>query len=102
MLQRSMSAKSDFLGISASLLCILHCLALPVLVSVENVFLFADTGHWHGMDYLFIALGILAVIISSRNTNIYSIKLGLWLVISIFSVSILLHKTWPLMIYIST
>src|SRR5690606_28671401 len=66
------------------------------------MYMYASPEHWHGLDYLFIVFGILAVILSSRKTSIPVIKLGLWLVISIFSLSILFHDIWPGMIYVST
>lgn len=102
MLQRSKTPKSDILGISASLLCVLHCLSLPVLASAGNAYMYSGFGQRHGLDYLFILFGFAAVFFSSRKSSNFPIKLGLWLVISIFSLSILLHDSWPGMIYVST
>src|SRR5690606_4429921 len=98
MLQRIKDIQSDLLGISASLLCILHCLALPFLISTGNVFLFTDATHWHGMDYLFIIFGLLAVYISAGKSSASSIKLGFWMFFSVFTLSVLFHDSWPGMI----
>ncbi len=93
--------KSDFLGITSSILCLLHCLAFPVLLSVGYLFSFSISGHWHTLDYLFIVLGTVAAWASARKTPIPAIKLAFWITIFIFSLSILLHDLWAGMIYLS-
>jgi len=94
-------SKSDLLGISSSLLCLLHCLAFPVILSGGYLFNYSLQGHWHGTDYLFVMLGIVAVWASARKTSFRALKLAFWLTILVFSFSILFHDQWPGMIYIS-
>lgn len=94
-------SKSDLLGISSSSLCLLHCLAFPLILSIGYLFNYTLTGHWHAMDYLFVVLGVAAVWASARKTSFPMLKLGFWLTILVFSFSILFHDQWSWMIYVS-
>lgn len=49
---------ADYLGLSASTLCLLHCLAVPVLFAVFSVSLSSAQG-W--LEYIFVGLMLLAV-----------------------------------------
>jgi hypothetical protein len=53
----------DFLGISASLLCAIHCAVLPVIISISAV---SHQGHlWHQvMDFIFLPIAILLIVYS--------------------------------------
>lgn len=84
--------KSDLIGISASIACIIHCLAAPALVSLGYVFNITIVGQWHLLDYFFIALAVAAVYLSARNTPSLILKSLFWVFVSIFSASILLHE----------
>lgn len=113
MLQRikRVSAQSaDFMGISASILCLIHCLAFPVLISLGFIFSPVDNHthehdhvhfDWHWMDFLFVALAIWAVYNAVKSTQSKSIKIALWIAVSIFSVGVLLHDVFSWMLYIS-
>src|SRR5690606_25238618 len=94
-------SKSDLLGISSSLLCLLHCLAFPVMLSAGYLFNYSLQGHWHGTDYLFVVLGLVAVWASARKTSFLALKLAFWLAILVLSLLILFHGQWSGMIYIS-
>jgi hypothetical protein len=98
--QPSMS-KSDLIGISSSILCLLHCLALPLILSMGYLFNHSVSGHWHSLDYLFILMGTVAAWVSARRTSLPALKLAFWIAIFIFSLSILLHDLWSGMIYLS-
>lgn len=95
-------SRSDLLGVSTSLLCLLHCLAFPVVLSTGYLFNYSLQGHWHGTDYIFVLLGMVAVWASARKTPFLALKLAFWLAILVFSLSILFHDRWSWMIYIST
>lgn len=94
-------SKSDLVGISSSFLCLLHCLALPILISMGYIFNFSLPEHWHGVDYIFITLGLIAAWTAARKTSSRTLKLGFGLTILIFSFSVLLHEQWYWMIYLS-
>ncbi len=102
---KSFSSKSaDLLGISASVLCMIHCMVFPVMVSMGYVFRQAeeiDHEHWHFLDYVFIALAVLAVVNAAKNTNSDGIKIALWIAVSIFSIGVMLHEYAPWMLVIS-
>jgi hypothetical protein len=98
--QLSMS-KSDLIGISSSILCLLHCLAFPLILSAGYLFNYSISSHWHGLDYVFILLGTVAAWASARKTTIPALKLAFWIAIFIFSLSILFHGLWSGMIYMS-
>lgn len=95
-------SRSDLLGVSTSLLCLLHCLAFPVVLSTGYLFNYSLQGHWHGTDYIFVLLGMVAVWASARKTPFLALKLAFWLAILVFSLSILFHDSSSWMIYIST
>lgn len=109
--------KADFLGMSASVLCMIHCLALPLFVAlgfvVKNMDGHAghdhhhDHGHfhfhwdWHLLDYFFIVLALVAVYQASKQAASRAIKLALWMSVSIFSIAILLHDWNQYMLVVS-
>ncbi|MFC0655006.1 MerC domain-containing protein [Mongoliitalea lutea] len=110
--------KADFLGMSASVLCMIHCLAVPLFVSLGFIVKNMDghAGHhhhdhehgyfhfhwdWHMLDYLFILLALVAVFQASKQANSRAIKLALWMSVSIFSVAILLHDLHNSMLFVS-
>lgn len=92
---------SDFLGIVSSFVCLVHCLAFPLMLSAGYLFSFLGSGHWHSLDYLFVGLGTIAAGISARRSAVPAIKLAFWITIFIFSLSILLHDLWIGMVYLS-
>jgi cell division protein FtsW (lipid II flippase) len=101
---------ADMMGISASVLCMIHCLAFPVMISLGYMVKYSDTHdhdhdhehfHWHWMDYFFIALAIWAVYNAAKNTHSKRIKIALWIAVIIFSIAILLHEWNPVMIAVS-
>ncbi|WP_373523509.1 MerC domain-containing protein [Aquiflexum sp.] len=104
---RKLSSQSaDMLGISASVLCMIHCMAMPVMISLGYIFKFSEDHdhaheHWHWMDYFFVILAVWAVYNAAKNTHFMRIKIALWIAVSIFSVAILLHDLNPLMIVLS-
>lgn len=104
---RKLSSQSaDMLGISASVLCMIHCLAFPVMISLGYLVNFSDDHdhsheHWHWMDYFFVILAVWAVYNAAKNTHSMRIKIALWIAVFIFSIAILLHELNLYMIVIS-
>ena len=91
--------RADLIGVGGSILCIVHCLVLPVLVLTGAWA--GSEGHWESLDYFFILLAVLAVYFSVRDLAHPLIRLGLWLSWVGFSVSILLHEAYPKALYAS-
>lgn len=101
---------ADIMGISASILCMIHCLAIPVMISIGFIFSPVDShthehdhGHfdWHWVDFIFVAFAILAVANAAKSTQSKSIKIALWVAVSIFSIGVMLHDVFNWMLYIS-
>ncbi len=77
---------SDYLGISSATVCLIHCLATPILMSLGISV--HDHGHahdhgWtmllsHGWDFLFLGIGFLAVLWSANHTKHLGRKVLLW------------------------
>ncbi len=98
------SRSADLLGISASVLCMIHCMVFPVFISLGFIFQHGeehDHDHWHFLDYIFIALAVWAVFTATKNTNSNGIKIGLWTAVSIFAVGVALHDWNPWMVIVS-
>lgn len=82
---------SDKIGITASILCLIHCLALPILFTVS-----ADTLHLvdHEMpiiDYIFAGVALIAAYFSARKTTNPKIKLAFGIGWTFFIAGVLLH-----------
>ena len=90
---------ADLLGIGSSVLCIIHCLLLPVMLLAGSF-----SGHlhrWALLDYVFVVLAGVAVFFSARQLKSNPIRIGLWLSWLGFSVSILLHEQYTEALYAS-
>ena len=90
---------SDLIGIGSSVLCIIHCLLLPVLILAGS--LTGDTHRWAWLDYLFIFLAALAVFYSTRRLKSTFLRRGLWLTLPVFSGAVVFHEHHPAALYIS-
>lgn len=87
-----LSRKADYIGITGSVLCILHCLVTPVLLMTTS--LLHDEHLRIGflsLDYLFIGVNVVAVYFATRHPIPVLIKLALWGFLALFSVAILLE-----------
>jgi hypothetical protein len=103
-LKRISASTADMIGISASLLCLIHCLAFPLLISFGFFFGAMDEHgheHWHWLDYAFICLAILAVYFAAKSAHRQWIKPALWITVLLFSGAILLHEDYPFMLFVS-
>lgn len=85
--------KADYVGILGSLLCIVHCLALPVLALGTSI------GHDHhahigflSLDYLFILVNAIAVYFATRDHRSVLVKVLLWSALVIFGVSLVFEE----------
>ena len=86
------SQKSDWVGILSSVGCILHCLAMPVVIYASGAALHGEHTEW--LDYLFVAVAAGAVMYSVRQAHSLAVKLlliGAWL---LFSVGVVLQPAF--------
>ncbi|MRS59986.1 MerC domain-containing protein [Larkinella terrae] len=88
-----LNRKADYIGISGSVLCIIHCMITPILL-VSSSFLTNDTVRFGylSLDYVFIGVNIVAVYFATRHFTTPAIKAGLWFFLSVFAVAILLEE----------
>lgn len=83
--------KADYVGITGSILCIIHCLVTPLLVMTSTL-LNHDTLRigFLSLDYLFIGVNIVAVWSASRHTS-RRIAIALWSFLILFATGLLLE-----------
>ncbi len=102
---------ADYLGISSATLCLIHCLATPVLMLMGVAVHGAHEGHdhshgWmvllgHGWDFLFLGIGFLAVLWSTSHTHHLGRKILLWLSFVFLAGAILLEHMGPVFQYLT-
>jgi len=76
--------KSDTLGVCASALCMVHCIATPFLflataTTCSQSCCSAAPAWYQWLDYLFVFVSFFAVIQSTKSSNSSWIKYGLWI-----------------------
>lgn len=102
MKRTSISNKADYIGITGSVLCIIHCLITPVLLLTSS--LFQDSALRVGylsLDYVFIGVNIVAVYFATRHYALPAIKRSLWGFLGLFSMALLLEDAAPIFEYIA-
>ncbi len=94
--------KADYIGITGSVLCLVHCLAAPVLVMTSNL-LRNDTlrAGFLSLDYVFIVINIIAVYFAARQHTSSAIRTALWSFLFIFAVGLLLEDVSPVFEYVA-
>jgi len=86
--------KSDWMGMAASVACLIHCSAAPLLFLLQPLLAgaaVADHHHHHEQSlwhYVFFALALLAVWYSSRSSDSRAIRFGLWASLTAFGIGI--------------
>jgi len=65
------NSKSDLFGVFASGLCMVHCLATPLLFVVQASATCSDVGPlwWRTLDYLFLGVSFFAIRQSAKTTT---------------------------------
>jgi hypothetical protein len=84
--------KSDWVGIFSSAGCILHCLAMPLLIYLSGSALHRNEPEW--LDYLFVGLAAVAVYYSVRQSHLLGIRLLLIFAWLLFSLSVILQSVF--------
>jgi MerC mercury resistance protein len=98
--------KADYIGITGSVLCIIHCMTAPILVMASGLFHddALQTGFL-GLDYVFITVNIAAVYFATRQHTSLAIRTALWSFLALFAVALLLEdvsKSFEYMAYIAS
>ena len=69
--------KADLIGVISSGLCLLHCLATPLLFALQTQIINYDSNKpswWSGLDIIFIILSALAIYKTTHTTTSKWIK----------------------------
>ena len=73
--------KSDAIGAIVSTLCVIHCLMTPLLFAAQSYIAIQHEAipfWWKNLDFLFVAISIVAVYRSARNSTNRLIKSAFW------------------------
>lgn len=87
--------KSDTIGAFASSLCVIHCLATPLLFIAQTGAVYKSNEAlfwWGNLDYLFLGISFLAIYRSTQTTSLKSMKYALWTSWTLLLVLILNEK----------
>ena len=98
----ALSRKADYIGITGSVLCIIHCLVTPVLLVSSS--LLQDSplrAGYLSLDYVFIGINIVAVYFATRHVVSVPIKRSLWGFLTLFSIALVLEHTIPVFRYVA-
>ena len=88
---RESGLKVDYLGAVASFLCMIHCLATPIVFVAKACSLTccAETPVWWKMiDYVFLIVSFLAIFFATKETSKTWMKAALWSTWSMLLVTI--------------
>jgi hypothetical protein len=89
-----LSRKADYIGITGSVLCIIHCLITPVLMMSTALMKHGELRFGYlSLDYVFIIINIIAVYSATRHHASPVIKRSLWGFLTLFAVAIILEDT---------
>ncbi|GAB4040379.1 MerC domain-containing protein [Spirosoma gilvum] len=97
-----LSRKADYIGITGSVLCIIHCMITPIMLLTTSLMQNSTLRvSYLSLDYVFIGVNIVAVYFATRHYAPPVIKWGLWSFLSLFSIALLLEETAPVFEYIA-
>ncbi|MDO6437801.1 MerC domain-containing protein [Cyclobacterium sp. 1_MG-2023] len=92
---------SDTLGAIAGALCVVHCMATPlvfILLNCPTETCIGVAGLWSNLDYFFLFVSFIAVSRSSQNTSRDFMKPALWSSWLLLFLLILIEKnSWYLL-----
>ena len=93
--------KADYLGITGSVLCIIHCLITPILLVTSNILQHdALRIGYLSLDYVFIGVNIVAVYFATRHYAASAVRVALWSFLTVFSIAIILEDVNPFFEYL--
>ncbi len=88
----TLTSKADYIGITGSLLCIIHCLATPILLLTVNFAHESLKVGYLSLDYVFIVVNIFAVYHATKHAHSVVIKRALWSFLVLFTACLLLEE----------
>lgn len=88
-------SRSDLYGSAASSLCLIHCLATPLLFAAHGGHVHGHHGSpvwWGAIDIIFIVISMVAVYWSSKNSSKQWMRVALWISWALLAFVILNEK----------
>lgn len=83
--------RADYIGITGSVLCIIHCIATPVLLLTTTLLTHKSLRlGFLSLDYVFIGVNVVAVWSASRHTS-RRLSIALWSFLTLFAAGLLLE-----------
>lgn len=84
-LSSGVSSQADLIGMLAATVCMIHCLitplfivAKPLLLPIEETHITHPWGWWKILDYIFLTVGLLAVIFATQVSSPRWLIFGFW------------------------
>lgn len=97
--------RADYIGITGSVLCIIHCVATPILLLTTTLLTHNSLRlGFLSLDYVFIGVNILAVWSASRHTS-RKLATALWCFLTLFAAALLfedLHEKVKYVAYVAS
>jgi len=93
------STSSDKIGIVASVLCLIHCLALPIAFTLSADTLYLVEHEMPIVDYIFAGIALFAAVLSARKTSDPKIKAAFAVGWGLFILGVLFHHHY-IMVYL--
>ena len=90
--------KSDYFGMLASGLCMIHCIATPFIFVVQACSVScceASPWWWSMIDYLFLIISFIAIYFSAKATSLTWMPSVLYLSWGLLAI-LMLHERFPL------
>lgn len=88
-----LSRKADYIGITGSVLCLIHCMITPVLLMTTTAL---RHEHLHigylSLDYVFIGVNVAAVYFATKNNRSMPVKRALWGFLILFAIGIVFEN----------
>ncbi len=104
--KKTFGINPDILGMCSSMICLVHCLFLPLLLILQPIlFSFVEDlqayAWWEWLDFVFLAIGLLAVILATQKVSSTRKKL-FYVAYLVFSCGIFLGGNWIILSYIGS
>jgi multidrug transporter EmrE-like cation transporter len=96
------TAKTDKVGIIASTLCIIHCIATPFLFLAKSCSAScceASPKWWSALDFLFLLISFFAIYQSSKNSTKNWVKYAMWTSWAVLLAALLNQKIHPFSLF---
>lgn len=92
-IRSAIDTQSDYVGASASTLCLVHCMLTPVLFAVQATSLSCadiSPAWWQAIDFLFLVISFFAIYFTARSSTSVWVSRGLyfwWFILALIIVN---------------